>query len=376
MDKPNSAMKQIKFSLYVCAMSLISFLAHPAEHCGASWPLWEKFAQNHIALDGRVIDYDADDVSTSEGQSYALFFSLVAGDKARFDLILKWINDNLAEGDLRGHLPAWKWGLHADGTWRVLDANRASDADLWIAYSLYQAASIWKESSYHDTASAMLQNISQQEVVALPQLGRMLLPAPYGFVLGSKVWRLNPSYLPVQLLRYFSTVDKLEAWDEIALNTLRMIASASNRGVVPDWVLFDDAKGFQFDLERGRYSGYDSIRVYLWWAMLSQNDPLFEQLRPYVTGAAQFVPGRSSLPELIDVSDGKESGQAPIGFAAALAPYRLVVYGHRQKAPASLAEGAGYYNYVLSLFGYGWMEKRFLFNRDGSLQVNPRKCSK
>ena len=334
----------LKYWSLILILFVATPLARSAELCGAPWPLWEEFARTHIQTDGRVIDYDAGSISTSEGQSYALFFSLVAGDKKHFDSILKWTNDNLAQGDLSIHLPAWKWGKHSNGTWQILDMNPASDADLWIAYSLFHAAAIWKQASYLDLASALLKNISEREVAVLPGLGSMLLPAPYGFALDTETWRLNPSYLPVQLLRYFSTVDKHGAWNEIALNTARLISATSNRRLVPDWVLYGTQKGFQLDPEQGKYSSYDAIRVYLWWAMLNHRDPLFESLRPYVTGAAQLVP-KMPLPERINVSDGTMSGQAPSGFAAALTPYYLILYGYQKTTPDSLGEGAGNYTF-------------------------------
>lgn len=56
---------------------------------------------------GRVIDpSDARKITTSEGQSYGLFFALAANDRKAFDLLLAWTRDNLAEGDLTQHLPA------------------------------------------------------------------------------------------------------------------------------------------------------------------------------------------------------------------------------------------------------------------------------
>ncbi|BBI99548.1 endoglucanase [Ferrigenium kumadai] len=353
---------------------IVPLLAQAGPRCAAPWPLWQEFAKTHIQADGRVMDHGAGDISTSEGQAYALFFALVAHDRQRFDRILKWTSDNLARGDLRRNLPGWKWGKDEDGAWHVLDPNPASDADLWLAYSLYHAAAVWKQHSYRETASALLKNIAAQEVAVLPNLGSMLLPAPYGFTVDSKSWRLNPSYLPVQLLRYFSTVDKQGAWNEIRRNTLLMIAATSNRGTVPDWVLYDAQKGFQFDAERGKYSSYEAIRIYLWWAMLNQQDELFEALRPYVTGTPHLA--LEMLPERVDVSDGTASGQAPIGFTAALAPYRFVLYHQRNRTPTSLGDGAGYYNYVLSLFGYGWLDRRYRFNPDGSLGAASNRCSR
>lgn len=355
---------------------IMSWPAQSAEYCLDEWPLWDEFARVHIQPDGRVIDPAADGITTSEGQSYALFFALVAHDRGHFDRILKWTSDNLAQGDLRNYLPGWKWGRSREGAWQVLDMNPASDADMWMAYSLFHAAALWKDKKYYEIARSILTNIERREVVDLPGVGRALLPASFGFALDAGTWRFNPSYAPVQLLRFFSGVDKQGPWNEVAQNTLRMVAATSVGGLVPDWVLFGVRKGFMHDAERGQYMSYESIRVYLWWAMLHRNEPLYAALRPYLSGVAQFVPEKIYLPERIHVRKGEEEGSAPPGFAAAIAPYRFALYGSRENIPAVLGEDAGYYNFVLSLFGYGWLERRFAFNPDGSLLMGSKKCQR
>lgn len=111
-----------------------------------SWPAWDHFKQAYISDGGRVIDpSDSRKITTSEGQSYALFFALAANDRAMFDKVLRWTEDNLAEGSLNKQLPAWLWGKKADNGWEVLDTNSASDADIWIAWSLLEAGRLWKE---------------------------------------------------------------------------------------------------------------------------------------------------------------------------------------------------------------------------------------
>jgi endoglucanase len=74
------------------------------------WLAWEAFAKVFVQADGRVIDRTAGDRSTSEAQAYGLFFALVANDRPRFERILGWTANNLAQGDLSTHLPAWLWG--------------------------------------------------------------------------------------------------------------------------------------------------------------------------------------------------------------------------------------------------------------------------
>jgi len=82
------------------------------------WPRWETFKAQFISPDGRVIDVGSVDTRTvSEGQAYGLFFALVAGDKPVFEKLLNWTQENLAAGDLTGHLPSWLWGQKEDGSW-------------------------------------------------------------------------------------------------------------------------------------------------------------------------------------------------------------------------------------------------------------------
>jgi endo-1,4-beta-D-glucanase Y len=115
--------------------------------CG--WPAWDGFKAHLLSADGRVIDASAPRQHTvSEGQAYALFFALVADDRASFERILQWTENNLAQGDFTAQLPAWQWGRRDDSSWGVLDANPASDADVWIAYTLGEAGRLWQQRRY------------------------------------------------------------------------------------------------------------------------------------------------------------------------------------------------------------------------------------
>ena len=201
-----------------CAL-LPGAMAQDACSAAAAWPLWEQFTQRFMQDDGRVIDYTtAQQHSTSEGQSYAMFFALVARDRARFDKLWAWSITNLAGGDIGARLPAWQWGRKADGSWGVVDANPASDANLWFAYALAEAGRVWHEPRYTAQARTLLTQVAIEEVADLPGLGPTLLPASKGFALSgpdSRTWRLNPSYLPVPLLRAFEKIDPQGPWKGI-----------------------------------------------------------------------------------------------------------------------------------------------------------------
>lgn len=79
---------------------------------------WAAFAARHVQADGRVIDFNTpQQQSTSEGQSYGMFFALVHNDRAAFARILAWTEANLAGGSLAKKLPAWQWGRKPEGGW-------------------------------------------------------------------------------------------------------------------------------------------------------------------------------------------------------------------------------------------------------------------
>jgi len=139
----------------------------------APWADWQDFQAAFLGAGDRVIDpASARAVTVSEGQAYALFFALVAGERVRFERLLRWTEDNLARGDLSLHLPAWQWGRRDDGSWGVLDANSASDADLWLVYALGEAGRLWRERRYLALSSVLAERVLREETVQLPGLGR------------------------------------------------------------------------------------------------------------------------------------------------------------------------------------------------------------
>ncbi len=341
------------------------------------WPGWRALVDTSLSADGRMIDRsEPDQRTTSEGQSYALFFALVDGDRGLFDRILAWTRDNLAEGDLSKRLPAWHWGQDAaSGEWRVLDANPAADSDLWIAYCLIEAARRWDAPAHAQVARSMLLQIQAREVARLPGLGLMLLPGPVGFT-REGLWRLNPSYLPIPVLRRLQAFDPGGPWGEIARNTVRLVRESAPHGWAPDWLGWRDG-AVVADPVRGTLGSYDAIRTYLWAGMTHRADPAFRPMLDALHGPRGVLARGQPLPEKVDTARGGIEGNAPFGFRAALLP-DLQVSGAarmartlRQALPDAEALRAGepsYYSHVLKQFGAGWYDRRFRFDRHGALQ--------
>lgn len=334
------------------------------------WPQWEAYKQRFIQQDGRVIEFSQQDRTTSEGQAYAMFHALVAGDRTTFQRLLEWTNQNLASGDLKTHLPAWLWGKRKNGRWGVIDANSASDADLWMAWTLLQAGRIWGHPDYHALGLALLRQIEQREVASLPQLGKMLLPGATGFHPKPDLWRLNLSYLSPQLLRALSRYGDRQLWEEVLANTVTLLEKSTQQGIAPDWIDYQAngnitaAPGVATDK-----IGYDAVRIYLWTGMLASAEPLRGQLARILDVGC--------MPAMPD-----SEGANAVARQLALAP--LLKTRHQRRCLAQviqaadqqwqrnlLGDPARYYDQNLSMFALGWLEKRFAFTSQGDLLISP-----
>lgn len=348
----------------------------PAVPAGAcNWPRLDAFIRGHVQADGRVIDIGPPAQTTSEGQSYGMFFALVNNDRSTFERILGWTQSNLAGGDLRTRLPAWRWGAGRDGKYGVLDPNAAADADLWIAYDLAEAGRLWREPRYTSLARALVAQIGSREVFDLPDFGAMLAPGPNGFALAADLWRLNPSYLPIPLLRVAAQLDPGGPWQRIAANTVRFVQATSPRGFAPDWAGYQQGKGFVVDPVNGDVGSYDAIRVYLWAGLTAPADPASAPLRAALGGMQAALARNGQLPEKVATLSGIGTGNAPLGFSAALLPYLRAngagpAFAALRGRVAELASHGplGYYDSVLVLFGEGAADGRFQFTSRGRLQ--------
>jgi endoglucanase len=354
----------------LCVALLFAASGHAGDCDG--WPEWQRFKQLYLSADGRVIDAASGAITVSEGQAYALVFALIANDAQAFERILSWTQNNLAAGDLEHTRAAWKWGLSRDGRWTVLDANSASDADLWMAYALGEAAVLWRSEKYARMSRSLSDLILRDEMAFVPGLGATLLPGPKGFVT-AQTWRLNASYLPLQVLRALGLENDHELWRGVIDSSRLVIVASAPRGFAVDWIDYT-AAGFKLDAAAATGS-FGAIRVYLWTGMLADDDPaaheLLARLAPAVRRAAELPP-----PESVDALTLEARGEGPPGFSAALLPMlsrqklASVSQRYRQDVEArALKDDQHYYSDVLSLFGVGWADGRYSFDRMGRLRV-------
>lgn len=366
--------RTLRYIAYALIFNLSSF-AHAAT-CEKSWPAWDAFKKNLISEEGRVLDSGSENVkTTSEGQAYALFFSLVANDRATFDKLLNWSEKNLAEDDLVTHLPSWLAGEQEDATVGVLDKNSASDADLWMAYALGEAGRLWSDRRYVALSSLIANRILATETLDVPGLGLVLLPGAAGFTPTPTSVRLNPSYVPLQLMHWYASHSKDPRWSSLLSSSRQLIVKSSPKGYAPDWTIYDYDKGFlpDADTEKSGIGSYDAIRVYLWAGMLNRDDAdrrvLLDALKPM----GRFVESHGSPPESIHTLTGVANNEGPSGFSAAMLPF-LQSAGLNKAADEQLLRiGAqpiaddSYYDQVLSLYALGWRDGLYRFDSKGNL---------
>ncbi|HEX4870766.1 MAG TPA: cellulose synthase complex periplasmic endoglucanase BcsZ [Nevskiaceae bacterium] len=343
------------------------------------WAEWEAFARDFIQDDGRVVDRTAGGRSVSEAQAYALFFALVANDRARFERMLAWTRDNLAGGDLRQRLPAWLWGRRDDGSWGVIDANPASDADLWLGYVLLEAGRLWQQPAHAELGAAVLDQVVRQEVVA-SAAGTLLLPGPQGFRLPDGRWRLNPSYLPQFQLHYLAQWQPQGPWRALWSTYQALLPQIAPARLAPDWILLDEQGRVSADTVLPARGGYDAIRTYL-WAGISAEAGLGREGLTALRGYAALIPEGGAPPEFVDPYAPAARGGQPLGFSGAVLPY-LEALDETTKAReqrqrleqnrvgGSLGQPAHYYDQVLALFGQGWASGRYRIDSGG--RVKPR----
>lgn len=236
---------------------------------------WESYRRRFIQRDGRVIDYEASDRSTSEGQAYGMLRAVMINDPATFALTLNWGENNLKRlenGKPVDSLWAWKWGRKADGSWGSVDHNFASDGDIDAITALIFASRRWNRPEYLKLAKIKLEDLWKFSTVVEPSgKQRYLLPGPKAaFVKNSSTYYLNPSYFAPYAFRLFAQVDSERDWLSLVDSSYQVLEDSRKISAVnlpSDWVALDAKTGkyqpVPSDSKLSSVYSFDAFRV--WW---------------------------------------------------------------------------------------------------------------
>ncbi len=274
-------LNKLKFFIITLSVTAnLSALSHQSNS-------WQEYKSIFIQKDGRVIDYNNNDVTHTEGIGYALYFAQHFNDKKTFSLIYTWYKNNIKKNTL--NLPGWKWGKAKDGNWKMLDLNSASDANLWIAYSLLLMNEKEKNSIYKSEADSLLKNIKLHQIKTIDSKA-YLLPGEKGF-LDKKTLTLNPSYMLFEIFEYLSKHDNNSIWQELIESSKQILLKGrfSKLQLNPDWMILD-IQNNKFSLDKKKpYFSYDAIRIPLNIIRSSlTQDEKKRLLKPYIDYVAMM----------------------------------------------------------------------------------------
>jgi endoglucanase len=286
---------------------------------------WASYQRRFIQSDGRVIDFEASDRSTSEGQAYAMLRSVLIDDPETFALTLQWSENNLRRqqnGKPTDKLWAWKWGKKLDGSWGVIDNNFASDGDIDAITALILASRRWNRPEYLELAKIKLQDLWNLSSTTGYAGKRYLLPGPKAaFVPNESTLYLNPSYLAPYAFRIFAQVDPARDWLSLVDTSYQILENStqlSRVGLPSDWVALDIKTGqYQLVPPSSKLQSLYSFDAYRVWWRLSLDAVWFNapQARQYLQKSTQHLQNlwaqKSWLPARIDLQ-----GQALVDYEA------------------------------------------------------------
>ncbi|MFZ5447499.1 MAG: glycosyl hydrolase family 8 [Thermodesulfobacteriota bacterium] len=169
---------------------------------------WQSYRRHFISPDGQVKIPEERGGTISEGQAYALLRALWAGDEITFARVYGWTHRHLSRAvKYSDSLLAWRWGRLPDGSWGLLDANSATDADLDYALALVLAHHKgWRAPAglpdYLEESRLVQAAVLAKEVVRLPD-GQLLL-TPGNWHESAPPYLVNPSYFSPAAYRLFA----------------------------------------------------------------------------------------------------------------------------------------------------------------------------
>lgn len=304
---------------------------------------WQRYKQDFIRPEGRVVDTGNRNISHSEGQGYGMLLAVAAGDRAVFERLWRWTRNHL---QVRGDpLLAWKWvpGVRDP----IPDRNNATDGDLLVAWALLRAARRWGEPGYREQALTLVRAIRRLLVEQTPY-GPVLIPGRQGFVkTGETV--LNLSYWVFPALHEFQGLDPDPLWAALIGSGQRLleVARFGDWGLPPDWLTLQPsagpAKGFA-----PRF-GFDALRIplYLCWAGLSRAPVLGAVTRFW----GSFDP--QPPPAWVDLESGEQADH-PLSAGARELASLVRACAHpaaRTRRQGAWPQDGDYYSATLYLLG-------------------------
>lgn len=293
---------------------------------------WNSYIKTFLQMEGRVVD-PATNLTTSEGQSYALLRSVWIDDKEIFDKVWQWTRENIQNeyGTF-----AWKYGLNESGDFEVLDQGTATDADTDIALALLMASKRWNDPEYEIQALHVLEGVWNTEVKQIVENNYI---TPGNWAKEKRELIINPSYLSPYAYRIFAEVDKKHDWLKLVDTSYELLSGCTEARLdekgetvllPPNWCSMSNSKKFgkstEVGLDSTQYS-YDALRS-MWRIALDYKWYSEERAKNLLEKSAVFLESQWNTHGKILVGythDGKpwEEYESALGYTLNLANFAI-----------------------------------------------------
>lgn len=331
---------------------------------------WVGYKLHFIQADGRVVDPEGAQGSTSEGQSYAMLRAVWMDDGATFDSAWGWTLNNL--GDPAHGRIGWHWGRASDGGWRLLSTDSAADADQDMALALLFAAHRWSP-AYRIPAMALLATLWAEDVTTVAGHRYMSAANWAPGAAGGPV--LNPSYFAPYAYRVFAAEDRSHPWSELVASSYQALEACTDaplEGIAgrlpPNWCALNRdtgaaqaAQGFV----RPNDYGYDAFRV-MWRVALDaqwNHDPrAVEYLRSHSFLLEQWQHVDRLAAEYTHSGASRNAEDDPTVYAGAIGAFSvadpaaaLAVAGKLKSTAATNASGDTLFGRPTNYYEQNWV---------------------
>jgi endo-1,4-beta-D-glucanase Y/4-amino-4-deoxy-L-arabinose transferase-like glycosyltransferase len=251
---------------------------------------WQAYKEKFIHNYGQVID-PADNVTTSEGQSYAMLRALWMDDEETFKGTWQWARDHF-QFRTQDKLFSWKWQGN-----KLADFNNATDADEDIALALILADKKWSNEQYLQAGRELLKSIWEKCVIDING-HYYLLPINGSIARQWNGYLFNPSYLSPASYRIFAEVDKEHNWEQLADDSYWILeqinALPNNKTKLPaNWYVVEDNTGKLLSARElsgsdADFFGFDAFRIF-WRVALDRQWFESQDAQQYLREASVFV---------------------------------------------------------------------------------------
>src|ERR1700739_24748 len=198
-------------------------------------------------------------------------------------------------------------------------------------------------------------------------------------------YRLNASYVPLQLILGLNHFMPDGPWEKAAATVSMIVSNSAPHGFVSDWTEFKTDTGLQVSPTIG---SFDAIRVYLWAGMLNSSTKGRDALLQSLSGILNYLHANDIPPAKVRPDGTVEDPKGPVGFSAALIPFAEALHEEQivdqqmslvrseLKPPTGLLGAPPkYYDQNLALFGLGFAQRQFWFDPKGGLRLRWRSDS-